>query len=384
MPKPIQQPPIQQPPMFSSNFSQQQGRGPALPAPCLPSLPNFMNSFSQPTIQPQIPTFPQFPQMQLNTTQQLSQTLTITDQLQLKFPQLNLQTIQQYQTVCQKIQQIIPQQEQKQLLIIQNLASMQPNQIVLLQEFYSFLYNVELKQDIQRIDDKYMKRCIQMQLMDQRELLLQQLVESFQKNSIFDLVNCIFSLPEQQLRETLIEYQTRFNRPFENDLEVMFKQQLLYQRLIYNYCMVVQGKLPYQLIQNEDQVAYDILSDMKAQQSLQFVDRLSTIHRQSYWKIALKIEATTKVSFGAILSQTFTDIDAYVFFLFNEHMIDSSMGIAFILNELIRKEDGQRIAVVSCISRPQQIEKVFFKYGRLFDKLRGHPYLMSLLQVKGQ
>ena len=60
------------------------------------------------------------------------------------------------------------------------------------------------------------------------------------------------------------------------------------------------------------------------------------------------------------------------------------MGAAYALNELIQMEDPNRIAFLAALSKHcKQIEVTFKKYGRLYDKLRGQPTLIAMLQIKG-
>jgi hypothetical protein len=67
----------------------------------------------------------------------------------------------------------------------------------------------------------------------------------------------------------------------------------------------------------------------------------------SYLRLAVKIESLSKISLKEALFQMFEGDDKWMALLLNERQIDPLNGAVFVLNELIQKEHGQMIAVMS-------------------------------------
>ena len=58
------------------------------------------------------------------------------------------------------------------------------------------------------------------------------------------------------------------------------------------------------------------------------------------------------------------------------------MGVALMVNELIKEQDADEIATIACLSRLKNIQSSFQKYGNLYNLLKGHKGLVIVWQLK--
>lgn len=52
------------------------------------------------------------------------------------------------------------------------------------------------------------------------------------------------------------------------------------------------------------------------------------------------------------------------------------MGVALMVNELIKEQNADEIATVACLSRLKNIQSSYLKYGNLYNLLKGHKGLV--------
>lgn len=72
----------------------------------------------------------------------------------------------------------------------------------------------------------------------------------------------------------------------------------------------------------------------------------------------------------------------YTILVFNEFKISRQMGVALVVNELIKQQDADEIATVACLSRIKNIQSSFQRYGNLYNLLKGHKGLVIVWQLK--
>lgn len=58
------------------------------------------------------------------------------------------------------------------------------------------------------------------------------------------------------------------------------------------------------------------------------------------------------------------------------------MGVALIVNELIKEQNADELAAVACLSRLKNIQASYSKYGNLYNLLKGHNGLTIVWQLK--
>lgn len=122
------------------------------------------------------------------------------------------------------------------------------------------------------------------------------------------------------------------------------------------------------------------------QRKMEFVDRLSKIHRSVFTKVVQKIEAKEGECFEEIIKNYFgTTPEEECLQLYYAFKVSVGRSVAFVIYLLLKErleENTYIIEKIGVLSRVQQFKEEYDRYGDIVDDMRGQPILQALFQIK--